>query len=81
MRTPQLHAFVKPEVSPSTKVMDKQMAILQTLFLDTLAPLTSVLEAQAKGESLEGKGMFQAVTTAVELDGNVNAHLTHLCRE
>lgn len=35
--------------------MDKQLAILQTQFLDTLAPLTLVLEAQAKGESLKGK--------------------------
>ena len=78
MRTLQLDAFVKPEVSPSTRAMDNQLAILQT---HTLAPLTSVLEAQVKGESLEGKNMFQPGTTAVELVGNVNAHLTHLCRE
>ena len=35
--------------------MDKQLAILQTQFLDTLAPLTLVLEAQAKGESMKEK--------------------------
>lgn len=66
---------------PSTKAMDKQLAILQALFLDTLAPLTSVLEALVKGEFLKGKDMFHAVTTAVKLTGNTNTHIAHLHRE
>ena len=61
--------------------MDKQLARVQTLLLDSLAPLTSVMEAQHKGDTLEYKEVFQAVRSSMQLIGNANAHVLHLRRE
>lgn len=51
-RPPQLDAFLKQEVSTSTKAADKELAKVQALVLDVVAPLTYLLEADAKGDSL-----------------------------
>ena len=77
-RTPQLDPFIKPEASTATKAIDKQLAKIQTLLLDSLAPLTSVVESHNKGEGLEEKEVLHAVKVAVQLVGNTNAHLSHL---
>ena len=80
-KTPQLDPFIKQEVSAAVKSTDKQLAKAQTLLLDSLAPLTSLLEAHFKGEEVEQQQMAQAAKTAVELIGNANASISHLRRE
>ena len=72
---------MKPESSTSTKDADKQLAKVQTLMLDTLAPLTSVVESHNKGNVLDQREMIHAVKAAIELLGNANAYLSHLRRE
>ena len=76
IRTPQLDAIMKPESSASTKAADKQLAKVQTLILDTLAPLTSVVESHNKGNVLDQREMIHAVKAAIELLGNANAYLS-----
>ena len=49
--------------------------------LDSLVPLTSVLESHNKGNVLHQKEMIQAVKDAMELLGNANANLSHLRRD
>ena len=80
-RPAQLDPMMKSEASPATKATDKQLAKVQTLLLDSLAPLTSVLETQHKGETLDLKEVIQAVRSGITLIGNANAHLLHLRRE
>ena len=55
-RIPQLDSFIKPEVPQLVKMSDKEWARLQTFALDALAPLTSLLEADAKGETFSRPG-------------------------
>ena len=43
-RTPRLDQFLKTEVTPQTKSLYKDLAKIQTFVLDTLAPLTALLE-------------------------------------
>ena len=80
-RTPQLDTIMKPEASPATKATDKQLSKVQTLLLDSLAPLTSLLENHHRGETLDHKRVIQAVRTAIELIANANANMSHLRRE
>ena len=80
-RTPQLDPIMKPEVSAATKTIDKQLAKVQTLMLDTLAPLTSVMESHNRGNTLEQKEVLQAVKVAISLVGTANATMSHLLRE
>ena len=54
---------------------------IQALLLDSLAPLTSILEAHHKGDTLDQKEVIQAVRSGITLIGNANAHLLHLRRE
>ena len=64
-RTPQLDPVMKSEVSATTKFADMQLARLQNLLLDSLAPLTPVLECHNIGSAIS----VQAVI------GNANANL------
>ena len=79
-RTPQLDSIMKPEASSTTKVTDKQLAKVQTLLLDSLAPLTMLLEAHHRGDESDPKDVVRAVKAAVELIGNANAHMSNLRR-
>ncbi len=54
MRTPQLDGFIKGEVSTATRNADKELArlqslVLDSLVLDSLAPLTHLLETEQRG--------------------------------
>ena len=81
LRTPQLDSIMKPEVSATTKAANMQLAKMQTLLLDGLAPMTSVLENHHRGDTLNQKEVIQAVRSTVELIGNANANMSHLRRE
>ena len=80
-RPAQLDPMMKSETSSATKVTDKQLARVQTLLLDSLAPLTSILEAHHNGDILDQKEMVHAVKSGMQLIGNANAHLLHLRRQ
>ena len=80
-RPAQLDPMMKSETSSATKATDKQLARVQTLLLDSLAPLTSILEAHHIGDILDQKEIVHAVKSGMQLIGNANAHLLHLRRE
>ena len=80
-RTPQLDPMMKPEASSATKTADKQLAKVQTLLLDSMAPLASVVESHNRDESFKEKEVIEAVKAAIQLVGNANAHMSHLRRE
>ena len=71
---------MKPEASSTTKATDKQLAKVQTLLLDSLAPLTMLLEAHHRGDESDPKDVVRAVKVAVELIANANAHMSNLRR-
>ena len=81
MKTPQLDAFMKPEASTSVKITDKQLAKVETLLLDSLTPLTSVVEVYNSGNPFDEKEVFQAVKATIQLVDNENIHMSHLWRE
>ena len=72
-RTLQLDSFMKPEVSSATKNVDRELAKVQTLLLDALAPLTSLLEGDNKDETLDQGEVINVTKVAVELLGNASA--------
>ena len=69
-RLAQLDRMMKSEASPGTKTSDKQLARVQTLLLDSLVPLTSLLEAHRRGDMLDPKEVVQAVKSGILLIGN-----------
>ena len=80
-RTPQLDPFMKTEVNSATKSTDKELARIQTIVPDSMAPLTSILECDNQGGSLSHEEVIIAVKTAVQLIGNTNAQISRLRRE
>ena len=77
-KTPELDNCLKPELPQSTKVADRDMAKVQAFILDALAPLTFMVEADAKGDKVTHKQVVNATKTAIELIGNANAKVSHL---
>lgn len=51
----------KTEASAATKTADKQLAKVQTLLLNAIALLTSLLEVHFKGEDMDEQETVQAV--------------------
>ena len=79
-RTPQLDSFIKPEVPQLVKTSDKEWARVQTFVLDALAPLTSLLEADAKRETISHDQALEAAKAATQLIGNASAQISHTRR-
>ena len=73
-------AYLKPEVSQNVKVADKELGPIQSAVLDAMAPLTSIVEADAKGDNVTHKQAVNAAKAAIELVGNANARINHLRR-
>ena len=71
---------MKPEASSTTKATDKQLPIVKTLLLDSLAPLTMLLEAHHRDDESDPKDVVRAVKAAVELIGNANAQMSNVRR-
>ena len=65
-KTPQLDPYLKMEASASVKAADKELSRIQTFVLDGMAPLTVVMEAFIKKESLSSEDTELAVTSALE---------------
>ena len=65
----------------NTKNADKELAKVQALMLDSMAPLTNLLEADARGDSLTLEQVRDAAKTAVELSSNANPRISRLRME
>ena len=65
-KTPQLDSYIKTEVSV-TKSTDRELARIQTFVLDSLTPLTSIVECDKQGGSLSHKEVLITVKTVVQL--------------
>ena len=76
-RTPQLDSFIKPEVPQPVKMSDKEWARIQTFVLDALAPLMSLLEIDAKGETITHDQELEAAMAVIQLLGNASAQISH----
>ena len=48
-RTPKLDSYLKPEISQQGKAADKDLAKVQIFVLDSLAPISHLLELDAQG--------------------------------
>ena len=73
---PLMDSHLKPEVPTSVKSLDKELAKVQSVVLDTLVPLSALLETMKKEEAT-----IDATTCAIQLVGNVNAQISCLRRE
>ena len=62
----------------AVRAADKQLVRVQSLLVDSLAPLATVVEAHNKGNFLDQKEVLQVARTAIKLVGNPNPHLSHL---
>lgn len=80
-KTPQLDAYLKTEVSASTKSTDRELAKLQSFVLDAMAPLTAVMESANSDNPLSFRETLQAVLAAAGLIGNASARISRLRRE
>ena len=49
-KAPVLDTYLKPKVSQNVKTADKELGTKQRAVLDAMAPLTSLIEADAKGD-------------------------------
>lgn len=66
-RTPQHNSFIKPEVPPPVKTIDKELEKLQTFVLDALTPAHFPLESNAKGEIITHNQALDASKVAIEM--------------
>ena len=73
-RTPQLDSYLKTEIPPATKAVDKELATIQSHVLDALAPLSAILETKQDVP----KETVSTATDAVKLLGNASARISHL---
>ena len=79
-KTPKLDSCIKNEVSKPAKIADNELAGNQSLVLDSLAPLASILEADARGDEISNKQAVDTATAALTLIGNSSAQISHLRR-
>ena len=77
-RTPQLDSYLKPEISQQGKAADKELAKVQTFVLDSLAPLSHLMELDVQGHEISHNEALSAARAAIELIGNANAKISHL---
>ena len=77
-KCPNLDPFIKSEISSEVKSNDKDLAKVQSFLLDSLAPLSALLEA---GDSWNAEEVRHATLTTVGLIGNANARLSRLRRD
>lgn len=77
-RSPNLDAFIRPELSQTAKSQDKELAVIQSLVLDAVAPLTALLE---HGSDMTPAVLRETSLAAVALIGNANARISRLRRE
>jgi len=79
-KAPVLDAFMKPEVSQNAKTADKELGTIQSAVLDAMVPLTSIVEADAKGDNVTHKQAVNVAKAAIELVGNARTRINHYRR-
>ena len=79
-KTPKLDSYIKIEVSKPAKIADNELARFQSFVLDSVAPLTSIFEADARGDEISHKQAVDTTTAALTLIGNSSAQISHLRR-
>ena len=72
----QLDSYLKSEIIPATKAVDKKLATIQSHVLDAHSPLSAILETKADVP----EETVTAATDAIKLMGNANAQISHLRR-
>ena len=77
-KTPSLDLFMRSKISTGAKALDKDLTKIQTFVLDSMAPLTALLE---RGDTMDCLAVQEAASIAMELLGNANARILRLCRE
>ena len=75
-----LDTYLKLEVSQNVIAADKELGSIQSAVLDAMAPLTSIVEADAKGDNITHKQAVNAAKAAIEMVGNANARINYLRR-
>jgi len=80
-KVPSLDKVMATHYSKRTKTNDWTLSRIQALTLDTLAPLTSILELfNLDAEEIQSEVVAKAVESAVVLLGNTSSHISNLQR-
>ena len=74
-KCPRLDRLVKGSISRDTKDTDATLAKIQTLVLDTVAPLVHILESARSGQ-LTTDTSEKASKLALQLLANASAHIS-----
>ena len=77
-RTPKVDHVMRALAPPAATSTDRDLARIQTFVLDSLAPVTSLLE---RAERMSVEDIKDAAFTAGMLIGNANVHISQLRRE
>ena len=77
---PCLDKVMAVECSKSTNTTDQAHSWIQALFLDTVGPLTELLDGINKGQELAIDVMEGAVKAALSLTGSASSHCNALKR-
>ena len=77
-RTPRVDHVLRSLAPTPAKSVDKELARIQTFVLDSLAPVTSMLE---NAEELSVEDIKEASSATLSLIGNANARISRLRRE
>ena len=77
-RTPKMDHVMRSLAPQAARSADKELARIQTFVLDSLAPVTAILE---NGLQMSRKEVTEATSAAAILIGNANAQISHLRRE
>jgi len=64
---------------PNVRTAYKELGTIQSAVLDVMAPLTSIVEADAKGDKITHKQAVKAAKAAIELVRNASSKINH-CR-
>ena len=81
-RTPKVDQVIKSLASQSAKLADRELARIQTFVLDSVAPVSSLLEQISHdSDRVSIEDVKLAASTAAELIWNVSAQITRLRRE
>ena len=80
-KAPTLDQVMGSQCSKSTKSNDWSLSRIQALMLDTLAPLTEVMEQfNSEAEEVSSKVIAKAVEDAIKLLGNASSQMSLLRR-
>lgn len=76
-RTPKVDHVMRTLATQPAKSVDRELAHIQTYVLDSLAPITALLE----NSKMPTKEVPEASSAATVLIGNANTKISHLRRE